>query len=52
MDKSLLFEMLELSDSEAAELPERQKERLAELREYAKTHVRELAYLYDAAFGS
>ncbi len=52
MDMSKLFEMAQLSDSEAADLPERHKERLQEFREYAKKHVMDLAYLYDAAFGA
>ncbi|MBI2907017.1 MAG: hypothetical protein HYX92_05115 [Chloroflexi bacterium] len=52
MDKSKLFEIAALSDSEAADLPERQKKRLAQFREYAKKHAMDLGYLYDAAFGA
>ncbi|MFH1485357.1 MAG: hypothetical protein ABIH46_04735 [Chloroflexota bacterium] len=52
MDKSKLFEVAELTEEEGAELPERQKERFTELKEYAQKHVGELAYLYDAAFGN
>lgn len=52
MEKSKLFEIAALSESESAELPERQKARLAEFKEYAKKHAMDLGYLYDAAFGA
>ena len=52
MDTSKLFEMAQLSDSEAASLPDRQKERLEEFREYAKKHAMDLGYLYEATFGA
>ncbi len=52
MGKTKLFEIAELAPSESADLPARQKECVAEFKEYARKHALELGYLYDAAFGN